>query len=83
MAPWSQSTRGMIADGMKDHPILQGIKDGDIWGPTDVYGVKLPLPTAKPLVMGQVLAGMKPTDKPVEGEEQPDDARGLDPPGWP
>jgi len=23
---------------------LRGIKDGDIWGPTDVYGVRLPLP---------------------------------------
>src|SRR5918994_5512411 len=31
-----QSTRGIIAEGAKDHPILRGIKDGDIWGPTDV-----------------------------------------------
>ena len=39
-----QSTRGIICAGAKDHPILRGIKDGDIWGPTDVYGVRLPLP---------------------------------------
>ena len=33
-----QSTRGMIAPGQESNPILRGIKDGDIWGPTDVYG---------------------------------------------
>jgi hypothetical protein len=53
---------------MKDHPILRGIKDGDIWGPTDVYTVHLPLPgDSKPLVLGQVLEGMSPTDKPIDG----------------
>lgn len=66
----SQSTRGLIAKGMESHPILNGIKDGDIWGPTDVYGVRLPLPgDSQPLVMGQVLQGMKPTDSPVEGKQ--------------
>jgi type 1 glutamine amidotransferase len=65
-----QSTRGIIALGQENHPILRGIKDGDIWGPTDVYGVHLPLPEdCKPLVMGQVLEGMKPTDSPVAGEK--------------
>jgi type 1 glutamine amidotransferase len=62
----SQSTRGIIAKGQESHPILKGIKDGDIWGPTDVYGVRLPLPgDSTPLVLGQVLEGMKPTDKPI------------------
>ncbi len=66
----SQSTRGIIAEGMKGHPILRGIADGDVWGPTDVYTVRLPLPgDSKPLVMGQVLTGMKPDDKPLEGEK--------------
>ncbi len=66
----SQSTRGIIAPGAADNPILKGIKDGDIWGPTDVYGVRLPLPgDSKPLVLGQVLTGMKPTDPPVEGPQ--------------
>lgn len=51
-----QSTRGLIADGAGDHPITNGIEDGDIWGPTDVYGVRLPLPgDAQPLVMGQTI----------------------------
>lgn len=65
----SQATRGLIAKGQEMHPILRGIKDGDIWGPTDVYGVRLPLPEGcTPLVMGQVTTGMKPTDPGVEGK---------------
>lgn len=51
-----QSTRGLIAQGAEDHPITRGIKSGDIWGPTDVYGVRLPLPgDAQPIIMGQVI----------------------------
>lgn len=66
----SQSTRGIVAKGQANHPILKGIKDGDIWGPTDVYGVRLPLPgDSEPLVYGQVLAGMKATDEPVAGKQ--------------
>ena len=65
-----ESTRGIIAPDAKDHPILRGIADGDIWGPTDVYGVRLPLPgDSKPLVLGQVLVGMTPDSKPVEGKK--------------
>jgi type 1 glutamine amidotransferase len=64
----SQATRGIIAPGGKDHPILRGIKDGDVFGPTDVYAVRLPLPgDSEPLILGQVVAGMKPTDPPAEG----------------
>jgi hypothetical protein len=44
---------------------MRGIADGDIWGPTDVYGVRLPLPgDSQPLVLGQVLEGMT-ADAPV------------------
>lgn len=51
-----QSTRGIIAPRAENHPILNGIEDGDIWGPTDVYGVRLPLPgDSKPIVLGQVI----------------------------
>ncbi|MGD9720487.1 MAG: ThuA domain-containing protein [Pirellulales bacterium] len=64
-----QSTRGIIVPEMKSHPIVRGIADGDIWGPTDVYGVRLPLPgDSQPLVLGQVLSGMQPNDPPVEGK---------------
>jgi type 1 glutamine amidotransferase len=65
-----QSTRGILAKGAEDHPILRGIKDGDVWGPSDVYLVNLPLPgDSKPLVLGEVLEGMKPTDPPVIGKQ--------------
>lgn len=51
-----QSTRGITAPGAEGHPILRGIANGEIWGPTDVYGVRLPLPgDAKPVVLGQVI----------------------------
>src|ERR1051326_8642971 len=46
-----ESTRGLIVKGQEANPILRGIKDGDIWGPTDVYEVHLP-DDCKPLVMG-------------------------------
>jgi type 1 glutamine amidotransferase len=66
----SQSTRGILVKDEKDNPILRGIKDGDIWGPTDVYKVNVPLGgDSKPLVLGQVLKGMKPTDPPAEGKD--------------
>src|SRR5262245_49611188 len=66
----SQSTRGMIARGQESHPILRGIKDGEIWGPTDVYKVTLPLPgDSQPLILGQVLSGMQSTDPPVDGPQ--------------
>ena len=65
-----ESTRGLIAPGAEKHPITIGLKNGDVWGPTDVYGVRLPLPgDSKPIVLGQVLVGMKFDDKPLEGKK--------------
>jgi len=61
----TESQRGAIAPGMKDHPILRGAED--IWGPTDVYTVTHLPADAKVLVQGQVLEGMKPTDKALDG----------------
>jgi hypothetical protein len=61
-----ESTRGVIAKTAERNPIVRGC--GDIWCPTDVYKVRLPLPGGcKPLVLGQVLENMRPTDKPVAG----------------
>jgi hypothetical protein len=59
-----EATRGIIEPSAKNHPILRGVED--IFGPTDVYTVNPP-PDAQILVRGQVVAGMKPTDPPVEG----------------
>ncbi len=59
-----ESTRGLIGD--KSHPITTGIKDGEIWGPSDVYGVRLPLTgDAHTLVLGQILSGMTADSEPV------------------
>jgi hypothetical protein len=58
-----QSTRGIIE---KEHPITKGIESGAIWGSTDVYGVRLPLPSdTQPIVYGQVVDS--------EGEYDEDD----------
>jgi type 1 glutamine amidotransferase len=62
-----ESARGVINPEYKSHPILNGVTD--IWGQSDVYGVKDLPKDAKVLVHGQVLEGMKPTDKPVEGDK--------------
>jgi hypothetical protein len=64
-----QATRGVVAPGAAGHPVVRGIKEGDIFGPTDVYEVRLPQPEGcVPLVMGQVLKSMDFKDEPV-GEE--------------
>jgi len=66
----SESTRGVIADDAHDHPIARGIDEGSIWGPTDVYSVRLPLPAdSQPIVLGQVLMGMSRDDDPVTNEK--------------
>jgi len=62
----ADSTRGVIVEAMKDHPILRGVRD--IWGPSDVYrtykeGGSLPAGSTA-LVWGQPLLGRKPTDRP-------------------
>ena len=62
---WQQdSTRGIIVEKNKDHPVLKGVTD--IWGPSDVYrtykeGGSLPADCV-PLVDGQPLMGRKHDD---------------------
>jgi hypothetical protein len=64
-----QSTRAVIAPGAKDSPILRGIESGGIWVPTDTYEVRLPMKEGcHPLLLGQVLSGLNPTDEPVPGK---------------
>lgn len=65
-----ESTRGIVSADQDQHPIVRGIAKGAIWGPTDVYSVRLPLHAdAQPIVLGQVLEGMSPDDEPVTGEK--------------
>jgi len=59
-----ESTRGIIATGMEQHPIVRGV--GEIWGPSDVYAITALTGDSKPLVLGHVLVGMKSTDPPNE-----------------
>lgn len=58
----SESTRGLPAPGQENHPILKGVKD--IWGPSDVYEVGALTGDSQPVVLGQVLTGMQPSDPP-------------------
>jgi len=57
-----ESTRGVIAEGMENHPIVRGCTD--IWGPSDVYAITTLNGDCAPLIMGEVLKGMNPTDEP-------------------
>ena len=64
-----QSTRAFFAPGAAKSPILRGIRDGGIWVPTEVYEVRLPMPsTCYPLLLGQVLSGLSPNDPPIPGK---------------
>ncbi len=57
-----ESTRGLIVKEMKEHPIVRGIQS--IWGPSDVYEITTLSGDSQPIVMGQVLTGMKPINGP-------------------
>lgn len=63
-----QSTRGVAAASGQGHPILKGISDGEIWGPTDVYGVRSPLPGDGEAVLLGAVVGRP-------GEQDPNDPR--------
>ena len=63
-----EGTWGVPAEGRETHPILKGIAPGSIFGPTDVYRVRLPLPgDSVPLVLGQVTESLDPDSRPVAG----------------
>jgi len=68
----ADSTRGILVEKMKDHPILRGVDD--IWGPSDVYrtyakGKSLPA-GCQALVLGQPLLGRNHDDG-VNTEKEP------------
>ncbi len=68
----SQSTRAWFAPEANQSPILRGVEDGEIWGPTDTYEVRLPmLPSCHPLLLGQVLSWLSPEGSPVTGKNDP------------
>jgi hypothetical protein len=55
-----ESTRGLVAQGMEDHPMVRGV--GTIWGPSDVYGLTTLQGKCTPIIIGHVLTGMNPGD---------------------
>jgi type 1 glutamine amidotransferase len=63
-----ESTRGLVAPGMKNCPIVRGCED--IWGPSDVYGITTLTGDARSVIMGQVLKGMDPKDEPNTAKAQ-------------
>lgn len=62
-----ESTRGVIAPGMENQPLVRGV--GTIWGPSDVYGLTTLNGDCKLVIMGLILSGMKPDDKPNENKK--------------
>lgn len=64
-----QGTRGIIVGGQEGHGILKGIDAGSIFGTTDVYTVKTPLPgDSVALVMGETTETLKPDSSAVSGK---------------
>lgn len=55
-----EATRGFVNGIYQDHPILKGVVD--VFGPTDVYGVRNLKPTDRVLLYGATLVGMNPSD---------------------
>ena len=56
-----ESTRATAAPGREHDCILRGV--GEIWGPSDVYAITKLAGDSRPLLLGQPLSGMKPTDR--------------------
>ena len=60
-----EATRGIPNADVADHPVLRGV--ADVFGPTDVYGIRELPADHEVLLWGQVLAGMTPDAPPVDG----------------
>ncbi len=58
---------GVVEEGQKDHPILNGVKD--VFGPSDVYGVRHLTEADTILMRGAVTETLDPKSKPVEGKK--------------
>lgn len=55
-----EATRGLVNGMRQNHPILKGVTD--VFGTSDVYGIRNLESTAQVLLYGATLTGMKPTD---------------------
>ncbi len=55
-----EATRGLVNGMHRNHPVLRGVVD--VFGPSDVYGVRNLDPQAEVLLWGATLTGMDPED---------------------
>lgn len=55
-----EATRGFVNGMHQDHPILKGVID--VFGPSDVYGIRHLKPSDQVLLWGATLTGMNPAD---------------------
>ncbi|MCH2153221.1 MAG: ThuA domain-containing protein [Phycisphaerales bacterium] len=62
-----QATRGVIEPANAKHPVLHGVED--VFGPTDVYGIRSLPDDSVILLRGAVLDGMDADDEPVAGKQ--------------
>lgn len=59
-----QSARGIIAPNAENHPLVNGIENGSMWGPSDVYGIRMPMgDNAQSIILGQTIDRNDPHDK--------------------
>ena len=78
-----QSTRGIIAPNAGNHPLVNGIESGAMWGPSDVYGIRMPMEgDAQSIILGQTIDrtdpheeadpfyGLKESDEKIATESQ-------------
>ncbi len=61
-----ESTRGLVNGVVAGHPVLSGVTD--VWGTTDVYGIRSLPADAEVMLYGAVLTGME-EDSPINFEK--------------
>jgi hypothetical protein len=64
-----EGARGVIESANADHPILNSVKD--VFGPTDVYGIRALTDRDTILLRGQVTENLNPDSKPVDSKNKP------------
>jgi len=64
-----EGARGVIESANANHPILNGVED--VFGPTDVYGIRALTSRDTILLRGEVTENLEPDSKPVASKNDP------------
>lgn len=64
-----EGARGVLESANANHPILNGVSD--VFGPSDVYGIKALTEKDTILLRGQVTENLNPSSRPVAGKNNP------------